>query len=94
MIIINQNKLGQIFTENVVCLEYSGGEIIANGVDDNYYTLGIYEEERAQEVLKEIELAYGSIEILKLTNLNIVGTTREISGADLRKLLCYQMPKE
>lgn len=42
-------------------------------------------------MLNEIQLAYAASEMIKIPNLNF---KQPMSGEDVAKLLCYEMPKE
>ena len=100
MIIVNQNRDEFVNFDNImdICMtncEEDRYGIFAGciiGIDDNYKELGYYKiEERAKEVLKEISIAYGNTEMIKIPEIEI---NEKISTIELIKNICYEMPKK
>lgn len=86
-IILNFNSIVHLFInkEDKPTVRY--GRMLGSSEE-----LGKYEtEERAEEVLQEISIAYGNIEMLKIPNLQI---HEFIPSEKLIQCLVYQMPEE
>ncbi len=100
MIIISQDKKELINFDNVInititdCEEegylISAGFIV--GRDDNYRDLGYYKtQERAEEILRQIKIAYSNIKMINIPKIQI---NELLSSVDLMKYISYEMPKE
>lgn len=102
MIIVSQDKKVILNFNNIVLLEI--GEHIANMDGEKEATIEAFDEhgntsilayydteERAKEVLNEIERAYCSIEMLPFIQIS---AKDGIKGKDLAPIIAYEMPKE
>lgn len=99
MIIVSQNKKLAVPLENTEGLHIEekyesrkeGFSIVHEGLGMTSVLGTFITEERAKEVLQEILIAYGSIEMLKIPNIQI---HEFIPSEKLIQCLVYQMPEE
>lgn len=98
MIIVSQDKTKIVNFDNLTQIYITQDEeetatfIRYETVDSLYDDLGEYKtEERAKEVLEEIEKAYSSIQILPFLHISVL---EGFKGKDLAELTAYKMPEE
>lgn len=100
MIIISQDKKELINFDNVINITITDceeeGYLISVGFivgrDDNYRDLGYYKtQERAEEILRQIKIAYSNIKMINIPKIQI---NELLSSVDLMKYISYEMPKE
>lgn len=97
MIIVSQDKTKIVNFDNVNMILVREGKIISfdntfnAGTDDGDLLAKYKTEERAKEVLQEIQETYASSELLKIPS---VVPERTISGLELIEAFIYKMPKE
>lgn len=100
MIIISQDKKELINFDNVINITITNceeeGYLISAGFivgrDDNYRDLGYYKtQERAEEILRQIQIAYSNIKMINIPKIQI---NELLSSLDLMKYISYEMPKE
>ncbi len=101
MIIVSQNKKQIINLANVtrIFIEKSDDDEIkkygigadTNSAESMVWELGYYEtEERAEEVLRQIYVAYGNMNMLMIPKIEI---HEIISANQMFNAICYEMPE-